>query len=148
MNDNVYNIEDRRRPVSERPLSDTVSLALNEFKNFAETRIAMLRSEMREKMANVKFAAPLIVAGVLFGATAWLLLTGALAAVLCAAFAGSVWAPFYSLLIIGVAYAIVGAGALWMGWGRLGKQGLMPERTIGVLREDKVWLETEAKTQL
>ena len=148
MNSNIYNIEDRRRAAQERPLSDTVSLAMAEFKVFVETRIAMLRAEMRENMKNLKFAAPLLVTGVLFGATAWLVLTGALVAVIAMAFHDTAYAPFIALIIVGVFYAAVAACAIWMAMGRLSKQGIMPERTINVLKEDKVWLQQEAKTQL
>jgi len=147
MNDNVYNIGDRQRMPPERPLGETLNETVREFRTFIETRIAMLRSEMREKVANLKFAAPLLVVGILFGATAWLLLTGALVAVLTVAFQTSVYAPFLALLVVGVAYAIVAACALFMARGRLGKKGLMPERTINVLKEDKVWLQNEARTQ-
>ncbi|MGZ4787695.1 MAG: phage holin family protein [Terriglobales bacterium] len=150
MNSNVYNIGDRtRRPAPhERSLSESLHEVVNEFKTFAETRIAMLRSEMREKVAMVKFAAPLAVIGALFAVTAWLLLTGALVAVLTVAFAGSAYAPFISLVCLGVLYLIIGAVALWVAYGRLQSQSLMPERTINVLKEDKVWLENEARTQL
>ncbi len=148
MSSNVYNIGDRRRPGPDRPLGETLHEAINEFKLFVETRIAMLRSEMRENLANLKFAAPLLVAGALFGVTAWLLLTGALVAVIAVAWAGSAYAPFLALLVVGVFYLAVAAGAIWMAMGRLSKKGIMPERTINVLKEDKVWLQQESRTQL
>ena len=148
MNNNIYNIEDRRRPVNERPIGDTLTQAINELREFIETRFAMLRSEMREKLANLKFAAPLLIAAALFGITAWLLFTGALVAVLTMAFQGSAYAPFIALVIVGAFYGIIGVCAMWMGFGRLGRHGLMPERTLSVLKEDKVWLQQEAKTQL
>ena len=148
MNDNVYNIGDRRRVPTDRPLNYVMHEVLREFRDFIETRFAMLRSEMRENLANLKFAAPLLIAGILFAGTAWLLLTGALVAVLAVAWQGSPYAPFLALLIVGVAYALVALCALLMAKGRMSKKGLMPERTISVLKEDKVWLENEARTQL
>lgn len=148
MNNNVYNIGDRRRPGPERPLGETLHEAVNEFKLFAETRIAMLRSEMRENLANVKFAAPLLIAGAIFGVSAWLVWTGALVAIISTAFRGNPFGPFYALIIVGALYTIVAACAIWMGMGRLSKKGIMPERTINVLKEDKVWLQQESRTQL
>ena len=148
MNSNVYNIDDRRRAAAERPLSQTIGETINELRDFAETRIAMLRSEMREKLQNLKFAAPVLVVGGLFAVSAWLLLTGAIVAVLAVAFRGSAYAAFLALVIVGVVYSIIGACALWMAFGRLGRNSLIPERTINVLREDKVWLENETRTQL
>jgi len=148
MIDNVYNIGDRQRPTNDRPLGTTVQEALREFRDFIETRVAMLRSEMRENLANLKFAAPLLITGILFGATAWLLFTGALVAVLDVVWQGSPFAPFLALIVVGAFYTLVAACALFMARGRMGKKGLMPERTINVLKEDKVWLEDEARTQL
>ncbi len=147
MNGNVYNIGDRttRRNVPDRSLAEVLHEAKNEFSAFVETRIAMLRSEMREKTQEVKAAAPLAVIGALFAVTAWLLLTAAIVAIITVAFAGSVYAPFIALIIVCVAYAIIGAGALWMAVGRLKAQSLMPERTMNVLKEDKVWLQNEAR---
>ena len=148
MKDNVYNIDERRRPANDRPLGDTVAQAATDLCDFVETRLAMLRSEMREKLANLKFAAPLVVAATLFGFTAWLLLTGAVVAVIAAAFGSTPYAAFMALVIVGAVYTGIAVLAYWMAKGRLGRAGLMPERTINVLKEDKVWLQQEAKTQL
>jgi mannose/fructose/N-acetylgalactosamine-specific phosphotransferase system component IID len=149
MSSNVYNIDDRRhRPNAERPLSETLNEAKSEFKAFFETRVAMLRSEMKDKMTQVKVAAPLMLVGAIFGVTAWLVLTGALVAVISVAFQGTAFGPFIALVIVGVTYAIVAGLAMWMGYGRLTAQSLMPERTMTVLKEDKVWLQNEARTQL
>jgi uncharacterized membrane protein YqjE len=147
MSDNVYNIGDRRS-VPERPLSQAVHEAVIDLLEFVDTRIAMLQSEMREKLANLKYAAPLLIFGSLCAVSAWLLLTGALVAVLCVAFAGSPYGPFLSLAIVGVLYAAAGAGALWIALGRIGAKGIIPDRTIEVLKEDKAWLENEARTHL
>ena len=149
MNNNVYNIGDRRQhPRSDRPLSETLNEAKSEFKAFVETRVAMFRSEMREKVAHVKTAAPLLVMGALFAATAWFVLTAALAFLITVAFQPSPYASFIAWLIVGVFDALVGACALWIGYRRLTAESLIPERTITVLKEDKVWLQNEARTQL
>jgi membrane protein implicated in regulation of membrane protease activity len=143
----VYNIGDRRGPAPERPLGDTVREAINEFKAFVETRIAMLRAEMRENLGNLKVAAPLLVVGALFGVTAWLLWTGALVAIIEVAFVGSPYGAFYSLICVGFIYTVIAACALWIASNRLKRKNLMPERTLNVLKEDKVWLQQETAEQ-
>lgn len=149
MNGNVYNIGDSRRHSSaDRPLSDTLNETVRELKAFVETRFAMLGSEMREKVANIKSAAPLAVVGAMLAGTAWLLLTAGLVAVLAVAFQGSAYALFLSFVIVGVVYAIIGGATLWIAFGHLSGHTLIPERTINVLKEDKVWLENEARTHL
>jgi hypothetical protein len=35
-----------------------------------------------------------------------------------------------------------------MGWRQMTQTGLKPERTLRVLKQDEVWLQTEAKSQL
>jgi uncharacterized membrane protein YqjE len=147
MNNNVYNIGDRQ-PVAERPLGQTLHEVAHELRNFVNTRLAMLQSEMRENIANIKVAAPALIIGGLFVATAWLLFTGALVAVLTVAFEGSPYAAFLALVIVGALYAVMGACALWIAFGRIRAKSILPERTIEVLREDKVWLEDEARKHL
>jgi hypothetical protein len=148
MSNNVYNIEDRRPFPPDRPFSQTVHEAASGLRDFVETRVAMLQSEMREKLDNLKFAAPMLILGAICGTSAWLLLTGAVVAVLCVAFAGNPYGPFFSLVIVGVLEAVIAGGALWIAFGRISAKGIVPKRTIEVLKEDKIWLENEARTQL
>ena len=149
MNGNIYNIDDRRqRPHNDRPLSETLNDAKTEAKAFIETRIAMLRSELKDKVAMVKVAAPLLFIGAIFGVSAWFALTAALVTLVMVAFQPSPFAPFLACIIVGVVYAGTAAIALWIAKGRLSSQSLMPERTMTVLKEDKVWLQNEARNQL
>jgi Putative Actinobacterial Holin-X, holin superfamily III len=141
---NVHYINEPPR----RPLSATVNEVKEEFKRFAETRIAMLQAEMREKISTLKVSAPMLVIGGLLAATAFLVLTAALIGLLYVPFAGSPFAFFWACLIIGVVYAVVGFGALLFGYQNITKHGLTPERTIRVLKEDKIWFQNEARTQL
>jgi hypothetical protein len=145
MSSNVRYINE---PPHHRPLSATLTEAKEEFKQFAETRIAMLLAEMKEKMAMVKASAPMLAIGALVTVTAFLVLTGALICVLRLAFGESPLGWFLSCLIVGVFYAIIGFAALLFGYHKITNGGLIPERTIQVLQEDRVWLQNEARTQL
>src|SRR3954454_8221768 len=117
---NVYNIEEeRRRHNTEKPLSATINEAKEEFKAFAETRLAMLQSEMRDKIAGLKAAAPMLVIGAVVGLTAWLVLTAALICVLSAVFAPNPYAPFLGCLIDGVVYAAAGGAAFFFGLSKI-----------------------------
>jgi uncharacterized membrane protein YqjE len=145
MSTNVHYINE---PPSHRPLSATISEAKEEFKQFAETRIAMLQAEMKEKMATLKASAPMLVVGGLLAITSFLVLTGALICALHLAFGDSPLAWFLSFLIVGVFYAIVGSVALWYAYTKISDGGFVPARTIKVLKEDRAWLQSEARTQL
>jgi hypothetical protein len=108
----------------------------------------MLQAEMKEKMATLKASAPMLVVGALVAITAFWVLTAALIALLYVAFAGSAYATFWACLVVGVVFAVIGSGALWFGYQNIRREGLLPERTIKVLKEDKIWFQNEARTHL
>ena len=148
MSTNVHYINEHDRPNNGRNLSATINEAKDEFKRFAETRIAMLQAEMKEKVAIIRASAPMMAIGALLGVTAFLVLTGALISLIWTAFAGNRFGPFLAFVIVGVIYAIVGGGVGMYGYKKLSAEGLTPDRTIKVLKDDKVWLQNEARTQL
>ena len=131
-----------------RTFSATLNEAKDEFKQFAETRVAMLQAEMKEKMADVKASAPMLAVGALVALTSFLVLTGALICVLRLAFGDSPYGWFFSFLVVGVLYAIVGIAAIVLGYEKISKGGLVPKRTLNVLKEDKIWLQNEARNNL
>ncbi len=119
-----------------------------ELKEFLTTRVAMLRLEMGEKLHKIKVAAPMLVVGLLLLITAWLVFTGFLVTIIAQAFLPSPWAYVLSFIIVVALYAIAGGVAAMSGWKQLKQAGLKPERTIRVLEQDRIWIQTEAKTQL
>lgn len=130
-----------------RPLSESVNEVKEEFKNFAQTRIAMFQAETRDTVQGLKASAPMIVLGAVIGAVAFLVFTGALVAVIWTAFAGSVFGPFFAFLIVGVIYALIAGIALTFGISKIKQMGFLPKRTLRVLKEDKVWLQNEARSK-
>jgi len=120
----------------------------DEIIEFVSTRFSMLQAELEEKIRWLKMAVPVLGLGLVLLGTAWLMLTGFLVCIIAQAFAPHPWDWTVSFLIIGVLYAIVGGAAAFMAWSQLKDKGVKPERTINVLKQDTVWLQTEAKTQL
>ena len=86
----------------EKPLAQVLSEFKDELKEFAATRIAILRAEMREKSAAARAALPAIAVGAVLALLAVLFLCVALVAVIAMALGGGAgaWAA---------AFAIVGA---------------------------------------
>ena len=129
-----------------------LKLELNQLKRelseFISTRVAMLRSEAGEKLSTFKMAAPTMVVGFVLLLTAWLLFTGFLVAIIAQAFMPNPWAYTLSFVLVAALYAIIGGAAAYMGWKQLRDTGIKPERTIRVLEQDRIWLQTEAKSQL
>ena len=131
-----------------RSFASVVNELKVEMKEFISTRLAMLRSEMREKTDNWKRAAPMLVAGLVLLGTAWLLLTGAIVAAIYVAFAGNPWAAFLALIITCCGYAVFGGICAMAAIRTIQETGVAPKRTMRVLKDDQIWISNEARAQL
>ncbi len=131
-----------------KSVPEVITELKEELKDFAATRLQMLRSELDEKLQSFKMAAPTIAIGVLILATAWLAFTGFLVCIIAEGFGPVAWNYTVSFLIVFAAYAIVGGAAAYLGWREIKKKGIKPERTVRVLQQDRIWLQTEGRTQL
>lgn len=132
----------------ERSLASVVAELKEEIKTFLETRYAMLVSEMKDKLSSLKMALPAIVIGAVLCGTAWLLLTGVLVALIWVAFAGNVFGAAIAMGIVGILYLLAGGAAVMFAWRGLSEQGIVPKRTLRVLKDDSVWIRNEARTQI
>lgn len=128
-----------------RTLAGVITEFKDELKEFIATRVDMAKSELRDKMQAWKTALPLIVVGLVLLATGWFVLTAALIAIIAVAFRPSPFAYFFAFIIVGVAYAFAGVVCAAFAWRELAEQGIVPHRTVKVLQDDKVWLQTETR---
>ena len=128
----------------QRSLSAIVAELKYEVKEIAETRFGMLKAELREKAAQWKIAGPLAAMGLVLVSTAYLLFTLA-AVALVAVLIGNTFQWVLALIAIGVLWAIVGAMAFYFAKRRIQANRLIPEKTIQVLKADKIWLQEEAR---
>lgn len=126
---------------NERSLQGMLQEIKNEIKEFVRTRFEIFKQEMQEKLSAYKAAMPMAIAGALFIATAWFLITGAIVAAIALALG---W-PL-AFLIVGFAYFILGAAAGWFAYKEVTSHPMKPERTLQVLKQDQVWIEQEAKS--
>lgn len=131
-----------------RTLAGVVAEIKDELKEFINTRVQMLKAELQDKMSLFKVAAPLGGIALVFMGTAFLLFTLMLVALIVVAFEGSPYQWFLAFLIIGVLYSIIGGMCALFAWREFREQGLAPKKTMKVLKEDQIWLQTEARTQL
>jgi hypothetical protein len=134
--------------VNGRTLAGVVAEIKDEFKEFISTRVAMLIAELKEKASAWKMALPTIVIGLVLLGTSWLLLTGAIVAAIYIAFAGNPFALAIAFAILFVVYAAFGGMAVAFALHDLRQHGIVPQRTLRVLKDDQVWLANEAKVQL
>jgi uncharacterized membrane protein YqjE len=131
-----------------KTITEVVEDLKNELMEFVSTRFAMLQSEFDDKFQSFKMAAPVLGIGLVLLGSAWLLLTGFLVTIIAQAFAPNPWNFTVAFLVVAVLYGIVGGIAAYLAWRQLKEKGVKPKRTIEVLKQDGMWLQTEAKTQL
>jgi uncharacterized membrane protein YqjE len=130
-----------------RSLGEILSDISDEFKEFLNTRLQMVRSELHETLDAVRVAVPLgLVALVLVG-TGFLLLTGAIVVLVAAAFAGHAYAWFFAFAIVGVLWIAFGGAAAFFAYNEFRSKSMFPTHTVEVLKADRIWLESEARTK-
>jgi uncharacterized membrane protein YqjE len=128
-------------------LAGVVAEIKDETKEFVQTRVQMFKAELREKVATWKSGALLAGVGALLLGTAYLLLTLALVGLVAVAFWGSPYAWFLAFLIVGALWGIIGGILAFLAVREFRRQGIAPKKTLEVLREDKMWLQSEAGSQ-
>ena len=120
----------------------------SELKEFLTTRMQLLRSELKQKMGAYKAAIPAMVIGLALLVMTFVVFTGLLVAVIGLAFGSTGWGYALSFAIVTVLYGASGAVLALYGWRKIKEAGFVPERTIKVLRQDGVWIQSEARTQV
>lgn len=129
-----------------RTLAEVIGEIKEEVKEFLQTRVSMFIAEMRESLNNSKSGAIYAGIALLLGWVGFLMLSVALAALVAVAFWGSPYAWFFGFLIIGLLWTIM-AAMLAIAAIRQFRE-IAPKRTIQVLKEDKIWLQHEARNQI
>jgi hypothetical protein len=130
---------------TEKSLGTVLTETKEEIKEFIETRVQLLRTEIVEKLRIWKYSVPLLlVAGALLLA-AWMTLTFALVAVIHTWFLPGPYAWFFAALIVTAIYLIAGAVVGWFAYTELVATGLTPKRTLEVLKQDQVWIQNETR---
>jgi uncharacterized membrane protein YqjE len=132
--------------INERSLAEVIGEIKEEVKDFVQTRVSMFVAEMREKLNNSMNGAIYAGIALVLGFVGLLMLSVALAALVAVAFWGSPYAWFFGFLIIGLLWTILAAMLAIAAVRQL--RDLAPKRTIQVLKEDKIWLQHEARTQI
>lgn len=120
----------------------------NDAINFVVTRLQMLTQEMNEKLAVWKAAIPILAFAAVLGLTAFLAFTFALVAFFAGVFLPSPWAWTFGALIVMAIYFVAALGLFYLGKRESTQTGLAPTRTLRVLKEDQIWIQNEARSQV
>jgi uncharacterized membrane protein YqjE len=128
----------------QRSLRELVREILDELKEFAATRLQIMKSELQETMVSAKFAIPVSLVALAFIFTGFLLLTAAAVAMVARAFAGSAYTWFFASVIVGVIWTSAGAVAAFFAYSEFRSKGRFP-KTVEVIKADRAWLQSEGR---
>lgn len=131
-----------------RNIAEVLTDIKEELKEFVQTRVAMLKAEVQEKVQTIKTAAPLAVVALVLLGTAYLLFTLALVGLVMAFLPDNPFRWCIAFAAIAVLWTIIGGIAAYFAKRELELKGLLPKRTIEVLKGDKVWVQAEVKNQI
>jgi uncharacterized membrane protein YqjE len=138
---------DMRLDNNARSVGAILADIVQELQEFVNTRIQMIKSELHETMSAVSVALPLGVLALILGATGFLLFTAAIVVIVASAFAGSAYAWFYSFIIVGVVWLAFAGAAAFFAYNEFRAKAKFPKHTVEVLKADKIWIESEARTK-
>jgi len=141
-------MNETRNATAERALGTIISDIRDEFKEFLNTRMEMLKSEFHETASAARTAVPLALVALGLLGTGMLLFTAAVVVLIAAAFAGNPYAWFFAFAIVGFIWMALGAGAAFFAYNAFRSKSMFPKRTVEVLQADKVWLQSEARSAL
>lgn len=130
---------------SEKSLREVIYEIKDELRNFATTRYQMFAAEMREKLARVKASIPMLLGAAVLGTGAFFAFTFGLIAVVAALIQND-WRWAIGAGAVFVLYAVIGGVMAWVGYREISTEGLAPQRTIRVLKQDQMWIQNEARS--
>ena len=136
----------RNGQVEEKSLREVIYGIKDELRDFAVTRLEMFKTELQEKFARVKAAIPLIAAGAVFAVGAFFALTFGLIAAVAGAIPDNDFRWAIGAGAVFLLYAIIGGIVGWMGYREVTTEGLAPQRTLRVLKQDQIWIQNEARS--
>jgi len=129
-----------------RSLGDIVAEIRDELKELFETRLEILKSELRQTLKGLAVAVPLVLAALALILTAFLFFSVAVVALVAAAFSGNPYAWFLGFAIVGLLWVICAAAAVFFAYNEFRSKAGFPKRTVEVLKADRDWLGSEARS--
>jgi len=135
---------------SERPnqsLTTLFSRLTDDLTEFVDTRLQLLKAELKEEASSYARGASLILGGAVIGIIGFALLNAGIAFLVSALFNSADLSPAvrYGLgfVITASLYLVIGIIVIVVAKRRLAKQRMIPKRSALELKRDKRWLQEE-----
>jgi uncharacterized membrane protein YqjE len=119
-----------------------------DIKNFTQIRVQLFKTEFGQKLALLKVAAILTGVAVVLLLTAYLFLAIGLASLIAAVFLEHPYRWVYGFFGVAFLWGLMGGIAAYFAKREFALNGIVPRRTLEVLKGDKIWLQGEAKEHL
>ena len=117
----------------------------DEVVELVQTRISMLKRELVDNLAALKVGGTLALLSLSALGAAFVILNLAAVAVLAVWFLPSPYHWFYGLAIVGGAWLAVGLLLAYFAMNEFRTKGVVPMKTIHVLKADRDWLQMEVE---
>ena len=131
-----------------KSIGQTIAELKNEARDFVSTRLQILMQEMNDKIKIWKVTIPILGVAALLAGMGFIVLTFAFVAFLRGLFLSSPYAWCYGALIVSAIYFFAAVGLFYLGKRELTQAGIAPTRTIRVLKQDQIWIQNEARSQV
>jgi hypothetical protein len=129
----------------EKSIAAVLAETKQELQEFIETRINILKSEIKEKLKTWKWAVPLLLLSLSILLAAWITITIGLVAAVHVWFLPSAYSWCLAGVIVGALYLVIGVSLFFFSWGKLKEAGVAPVHTLEVLKEDQIWIRKETR---
>jgi len=120
----------------------------NDIYDFVLTRGQILTQEMNAKVKVWKVALPMLAVAAVLGGVSLLVFTFALVSFFAALFAPSPYDWCYGASLVATFYFVAAFGTFYLGKREMSQTGFVPTRTLRVLKQDQVWIQNEARSQV
>jgi uncharacterized membrane protein YqjE len=131
--------------VPDRSFAASITDIKEDLKVFFQTRVQLLRAETGEKLRSWKRHLILLGLAALFLLSGWMALVFTIVALLHTWISGSTYAWFWGGLIVSAVFLAAGAACAKSGYQGIKFSGMMPARTLKVLRQDQEWIQKQAR---
>jgi len=131
---------------TEKSIGAVLAETKAELKAFLDTRLQILRSELRDKARALKQSVPLLLVAAALLLAGWITLTFAFVALIQTWLPPSAYSWMWAALIVACLYLMGGIAIGWFGYAEIRAVGVTPKRTLEVLKQDQAWIQNETRT--
>ncbi len=130
---------------AEKSLASEFAEIRDDLKLFVQTRVQLLRMELKEKVRAWKGSLVLLAVAAVFLLSSWLSLVFALVALVRAWIASTGYAWLGGGLIVAGVFLVLGGICGLAGYQGIKASGMKPTRTLRVLRQDQQWIQRQSR---